>query len=55
VQNEITRGHLVFIPLADAGLGLRRLSLIARPKGEASEAALALSASLTSTMEGLKS
>lgn len=55
VQAEIARGQLVFIPLADPGLGLRRMSLVSRPKGEVSEAALALASQLTSVLEGMKS
>jgi DNA-binding transcriptional LysR family regulator len=55
VQAEIARGQLVFIPLSDPGLGLRRMSLVSRPKGEVSEAALALAAQLTSVLEGMKS
>ncbi|SFJ10513.1 LysR family transcriptional regulator [Celeribacter neptunius] len=54
VQAEIARGQLVFIPLTDPGLGLRRLSLVSRPKGEVSEAAQALAATLASMLEAMK-
>ena len=54
VQAEIARGQLVFIPLADPGLGLRRLLLVSRPKGEISEAASALAASLTSMIDAMR-
>jgi len=53
VQAEIARGELVFIPLSDSRLSARRLSLIARPKGEASEAAEALGSSLGLALERL--
>ncbi|MBT9385179.1 LysR family transcriptional regulator [Pseudooceanicola sp. CBS1P-1] len=51
VEAEIARGQLVFIPLSDARLASRRLTLIGRPKGETSEAAEALGNSLTRMIE----
>ncbi|PLS22932.1 LysR family transcriptional regulator [Neptunicoccus cionae] len=54
VQTEIARGQLVFIPLADPGLSMRRLNLVSRPKGQVTEAAQALADSLTSTLEGMR-
>ncbi|SEL21726.1 LysR family transcriptional regulator [Pacificibacter marinus] len=53
VQAEISRGQLVFIPLKDPRLQKRRLSLISRPKNEASEATEALSTSLAKAIERL--
>ncbi|MBR9862136.1 MAG: LysR family transcriptional regulator [Rhodobacteraceae bacterium] len=54
VQTEIARGQLVFIPLADPGLSMRRLNLVSRPKGQVTEAAQALADSLTSTLEAMR-
>jgi len=42
VQDEIERGLLAFLPLADPRLGLRKLALLGRPKTETAEAAQAL-------------
>ncbi|MCA0044944.1 LysR family transcriptional regulator [Celeribacter litoreus] len=54
VQAEIARGQLVFIPLSDPGIGLRRLTLVSRPKGEVSEAAQALADSLAAVIEAMR-
>jgi len=54
-EQELARGDLVFIPLADPRLKPRRLHLIARPKAEISEAASALAAMLATALERLAS
>lgn len=53
-EQELARGDLVFIPLADPRLKPRRLHLIARPKAEMSEAASALESMMTRALERIE-
>ncbi|MCC5958948.1 MAG: LysR family transcriptional regulator [Rhodobacteraceae bacterium] len=52
-EREIAAGSLVFLPLHERRIGLRRLMLMARPKAELSEAATALSAALGQAVDAL--
>lgn len=53
VQAEINAGQLIFIPLVEARLQKRRLSLVSRPKSETSDASSALTNSLAYAIEKL--
>lgn len=53
VQSEIINGQLLFIPLSEARLQKRRLSLVGRPKRETSDAASALCSSLSYAVDQL--
>lgn len=52
-EAEIAAGRLAFLPLAEPGLPPRRLMLLARPKGETSEAAGALAEALGRAVDAL--
>jgi DNA-binding transcriptional LysR family regulator len=52
-EREISAGRLVFLCLRERNIGLRRLSLLARPKPELSEAAAALGAALGQAVDAL--
>lgn len=54
VEREIEGGELLFIPLRDAKLQPRRLSLMSRGKAEISEAALALATTLAHRLDQIK-
>lgn len=53
VRSEIMNGQLLFIPLSEARLQKRRLSLVGRPKREISDAASALCNSLSYAVDQL--
>jgi len=55
VEREVENGELLFIPLSDPKLQMRRLMLMSRAKAEISEAASAFATSLTQRFERLKS
>jgi DNA-binding transcriptional LysR family regulator len=52
-EAEIAAGQLVFLPLSESGVPPRRLMLLARPKGETSEAAGALAEALGRAVDAL--
>jgi DNA-binding transcriptional LysR family regulator len=52
-EREITAGKLVFLPLRERNIGVRRLLLVARPKAELSKAAAALAAALGQAVDAL--